>query len=204
MPDDKEPKFPELEPKSLLHVMFATQLVILILAGIILLFSREQWWLKLNDPEPWFLQVGYGAGISVVASILLVGVSRFWPLMREVGRITEEVVKTLNPSLGLIIALSIVSGISEELLFRAALQPLTGIWIAAGLFALAHAFVPLQPLVHVVFVSMLFLAGVWIGIIYEQFGLLASMTFHTIYNFIVFVTTKRLLLKEANESGEDP
>ena len=85
-----------------------------------------------------------------------------------------------------IVVVSILAGVGEELLFRAALQPWIGIWSTSLLFGIAHSGTArlhegISPgkLAYLVFAIA---AGVLLGLLYQSAGLLASMTAHAAYD----------------------
>jgi membrane protease YdiL (CAAX protease family) len=77
--------------------------------------------------------------------------------------------------------ISLAAAFGEELLFRAALQPLLGIWTASLLFLLAHA--PAYRLrslgrAELIQAAGVFAVSVFLGLIFEYSGLLAAMLVH--------------------------
>jgi uncharacterized protein len=94
-----------------------------------------------------------------------------------------------------LLALALLAGLSEELLFRGVLQP----WIAAGwgetaglvgsnlIFGLAHIITPTYALVAG-------LVGVYLGLLLELEGeanLLIPITTHAVYDFLAFLIVVR-------------
>lgn len=78
-----------------------------------------------------------------------------------------------------------VAGVSEELLFRGVLLPLTGQWISSLLFGLAHCITPLYAL-------LAGLAGLLLGELLERTeNLLAPIVAHGLYDFLAFVVVAR-------------
>jgi membrane protease YdiL (CAAX protease family) len=78
--------------------------------------------------------------------------------------------------------ISLAAAIGEELLFRAALQPLLGVWITSLVFLLTHT--PVYQFRKVNGATLVQAAGVFgasvaLGLIYQYVGLLAAMMVHT-------------------------
>ena len=78
--------------------------------------------------------------------------------------------------------ISLAAAIGEELLFRAALQPLLGVWITSLVFLLTHT--PVYQFRKVNRATLVQAAGVFgasvaLGLIYQYVGLLAAMMVHT-------------------------
>lgn len=86
---------------------------------------------------PWMHQMLAGAALGLLYWACAEAAYRFLPN----GEGSQTVIDSYN-ELGLSgwrpLWISLAAGVGEELLFRGALQPHVGIWIASALFALAH------------------------------------------------------------------
>ena len=83
--------------------------------------------------------------------------------------------------------ISLAAAIGEELLFRAALQPLLGVWITSLIFLLTHT--PVYQFRRLNKATLVQAAGVFgasvaLGFIYQYVGLLAAMMVHTALDVI--------------------
>jgi uncharacterized protein len=81
----------------------------------------------------------------------------------------------------------LLAGLAAEILFRAALQPLVGIWAAAALFALAEALAGRFGLFSGgrLANSLIALAmGLVLGLLYQHFGLAAAVIAHVGFRVI--------------------
>ncbi|QJE00559.1 CPBP family intramembrane metalloprotease [Massilia forsythiae] len=124
-------------------------------------------------------QMLIGQGLALVGGALVYGLWRVdahYALAAMQRRYRRLDLRGHNP---LLIALAAAFG--EELLLRAALQPLLGIWIVSLLFVLAH--VPLDQLrrlerAALVQAAGVFAAGVALGFVFARVGLLAAMVVH--------------------------
>jgi uncharacterized protein len=80
------------------------------------------------------------------------------------------------------------AGVGEELLFRAALQPLVGLWIGAVIFAAAHIrTATLSSPSNVKRFSYLLnvaVAGVVLGLVFEHLGLVAAILVHATIDIV--------------------
>lgn len=81
--------------------------------------------------------------------------------------------------------ISLFAGVGEELLFRAALQPILGIWFTSLLFVGLHGYFRFTSWKHILFGGMMFSLSVGLGLLYEYSGLLAAMTAHAVYDFVM-------------------
>jgi membrane protease YdiL (CAAX protease family) len=130
---------------------------------------------------------GVVLGISVGAAIA----GTLWLLRRiEPVRLLERWQRRLVSqwSLADALAVAVLSGLAEEALLRAFLQPIVGLIPAAVLFALLHAvpdrrlwFWPLMALV----------SGVALGLLFESFGFPAAAAAHVSLNAIGLARLRR-------------
>ncbi|MDX1631891.1 MAG: CPBP family intramembrane glutamic endopeptidase [Thermoanaerobaculia bacterium] len=130
------------------------------------------------DPERWSrdLLLGLGAGGAVLA----VWAVLVWtlPVARRLEEALASLVRSLSP--GEALALACLSGFSEELLFRGAIQSAWGFWPATILFALLHT--GRQRFFWLWTVSA-FGAGALFGVLFAWRGnLLAPMVAHGLIN----------------------
>ncbi len=94
-----------------------------------------------------------------------------------IGEISEMMLGELD-SLGKILLLSLLSSVSEEVLFRGALQPRLGIALSSVLFAVTHLQYAISPATLVVL-----LIGFVLGLLRRYFGTWAAILTHFCYNF---------------------
>ncbi|MFC5480236.1 type II CAAX prenyl endopeptidase Rce1 family protein [Massilia suwonensis] len=97
----------------------------------------------------------------------------------------------LNP-----VWISLAAAIGEELLFRAALQPLLGVWITSIVFLLTHT--PVYQFRRLNKATLVQAAGVFgasvaLGFIYQNVGLLAAMMVHTALDVIGLYVVRNTL-----------
>jgi membrane protease YdiL (CAAX protease family) len=90
--------------------------------------------------------------------------------------------------------ISLAAAFGEELLFRAALQPLLGIWLASLLFLLAHT--PVYQFRRLNRPTLVQAAGVFgvsmaLGGIYQYVGLLAAMLVHAALDVMGLYVVRR-------------
>jgi len=85
-------------------------------------------------------------------------------------------------SLGAVFLLSVLSSVSEEILFRGALQPVLGVVPTAILFGATHLQYAISPATLIIL-----LIGIVLGILRRQFGTWAAILAHFGYNFSLFL-----------------
>jgi membrane protease YdiL (CAAX protease family) len=89
----------------------------------------------------------------------------------------------------------LAAGIGEELLFRAALQPLLGMIAAAAIFALVHvrtALFATKWVQRVAYLANTFVAGIVLGFLFVRVGLIAAIGVHAIIDVIGLSAMRRL------------
>jgi len=151
---------------------------------------------------PLWKQLAVGAAIGVVVGVAL-SVAVFTIPWLEALRVKAQiVVNAIQPRWYDLVVLSLAAGWGEEILFRGALQPVVGIWIASLLFAAAHGMLNFRSKGQIAYTAFLFLAGFGLGLVYEWAGLVASMTLHAVYDF-AGLTTLVFFTNRQGKDGED-
>jgi membrane protease YdiL (CAAX protease family) len=92
--------------------------------------------------------------------------------------------------------ISIAAAVGEEMLFRAALQPLLGIWIVSLLFLLTH--VPVYRFRKLDGATLAQAAGVFggslvLGFVFQRVGLLAAMLVHMWIDVVGLLLVRRAI-----------
>lgn len=92
---------------------------------------------------------------------------------------------TIKSSLPAALALALLAGAGEEILFRGALQPVFGVFVASLLFVLFHTHYGLSPAMLI-----LFAVSVGFGLLRQRFSTTASIICHATYNFAPFLLAR--------------
>jgi membrane protease YdiL (CAAX protease family) len=157
-----------------------TCLVFCLIAAPIIWFSRPHPVALFSRPAGPLTQLLVGQVLALLA------VLASWSMFKLTARSTSSArtiesysrldLGGLNP-----LWISIAAAIGEELLFRAALQPLLGVWIVSLLFLLTH--VPVYRFRKLDGATIAQAAGVFggsvlLGFVFEYVGLLAAMLVH--------------------------
>ncbi len=169
------------------RVVLGTLLAMLPLAWLIGAASGHRWWQSLAWPDG---LLGWSGVLLALAVGGAVAFAAHHAELRLAGASFDWVVKPLaaikldHPT---IIAISLAAGVCEEILFRAALQPLLGIGWATLLFALLHfqyaLFAPRLWQAGAYFV-VIYLVGFALGLVYEAWGLWVAMAVHAGYDYV--------------------
>ncbi len=120
---------------------YAAAYVALTLLAVVIGVVRGESLLTL--PDAWLTIApshGWSAGAGVLVGLLVVVLTRVsvvrFSWARQLHRDLRPVARGLSP-IGLMV-LAVLSSLGEELLFRGALQPLTGVWVQALIFGVVH------------------------------------------------------------------
>lgn len=133
---------------------------------------------------------GFGWGVLVAIPMFGLFLLSFRFAVGPLRPMKQFLLEALGPSLAAcrwydLVLIAAVAGVSEELLFRGVLLPLTGKWISSVLFGLAHFITPLYAL-------LAGLAGLLLGELMERTeNLLSPIVAHGLYDFLAFVVVAR-------------
>jgi len=179
-----------------LKAIALSYLLILALAfGINAAFGQRSLAAALGDGIPFASQVAWGAASGLIFSIPVVTIIVRTPVFlrlrdHSIARSRMIDLQGLNP-----VWISLFAGIGEELLFRAAIQPLLGLWLTSVMFALVH----MQPRQcrsmtagAIWYAGFVFFVSLLLGSIYIHWGLVAAMTFHTTGDLVGLFTLRHL------------
>jgi membrane protease YdiL (CAAX protease family) len=139
--------------------------------------------LGLVKPTWWQVVVALAtAGVMFAFSIAMIELSRLWTpdLFREVSANTSQLFGGLVSLPVGIVLLALAPGISEEILFRGALQPRIGLIATALLFTASHAQYGLSLILVSVFAS-----AIGLGLLRKFTNTTTSAISHAAYNLLV-------------------
>jgi hypothetical protein len=133
------------------------------------------------------IQVGLVAGAALFVALFLIEQVIYVAAPPEMLSLWNAPAKALFDAFkdallinGLIMAL--VYGISEEILYRGALQPVFGFGITAVFFTLIHLQYLFTP-----YMLLIFVVALTLGYLRQRYSTTAAMTAHLIYNLLPFL-----------------
>ena len=173
----------------------------MILGAVIIHFGQDRSVLEaFTDGAPIWIQLATGTGFGVLFGVMGVQLMKD-PTLKEA--LSEyEIIKTLNElklGKGKQISISAVAGITEEFLFRAAIQPIIGIWLTSLIFVGVHGYIKITSVPKFLFTLFTFLLSMMLGYLYMSFGLYSAIMAHFIYDAIVLWKHTDEAKKEASE-----
>lgn len=154
-------------------------------------------------------QIIFGALTGVVLGLIQAAWLRYWAWWRDL----QIELAGANPGLFrapvlTVLLISVIVGITEEILFRAAIQPVVGIWLASVLFTVGHmnfdfsGFKKSDLPFALLSIGTVFAVSLAMGVLFERFGLLASIAAHIFYDAIVLLAYRNLLSQPVKSNSE--
>ena len=192
MSDFSEKELP-IDGRKLTLISILSAVIWLVIGNLIIHFIQER-----NLAVIFFggsnvlIQVGVGVGTGTligVAGAGLIRIPSFRKILDEYAIIRQ--VKEFNLTPPQIVYISLVAGISEEILFRAAIQPVLGIWLTSIIFIGIHGYIRFESLNHILYSLFTFLLSMALGVLFIYFGLISAITAHFIYDAIVLYDITR-------------
>jgi membrane protease YdiL (CAAX protease family) len=139
--------------------------------------------------KPYYQQLLGGlffGSLAALLAVVLISGKKF----KNVRSFFENLMHELNPSFAEIVFYSICAGVGEEVLFRAGIQPLIGIWPAAILFVFLHGYLHPYNLNLTIYGLFLVVICSGFGYLFKFFGLTSCIIAHFIYDVAMFSVLK--------------
>lgn len=139
---------------------------------------------RLGLRLPTLSDISWGIGMGLLLYLALIVMAMVWALLipaeqlQQQSAAAEQIAQAFS-TLPLALLLSITAAVSEEILFRGALQPVFGLGITSIFFALVHMQYALTPATVIIFVVALGL-----GWLRQRQSTTAAIIAHFVYNFI--------------------
>ena len=147
------------------------------------------------SPEPPLMAVAVGLLVGALLGAMFgFGVTR--PAFAERVRPFLARFTSAPPTPLTFALLGLAAAIGEETLFRAAIQPVAGIIVASVLFMLAHSLI--ADFRHptpgkAAYALLAFAMGVVLGLLYDRFGIAASIAAHFAFDTVALILIAPLL-----------
>lgn len=182
-------------PPIRLGAQVLTALVLCLIAAAILFFRHADWRTLFGRPLDPLWQMLIGQGLALVACVVSWLAYRTKPDSEANARTTAAYSRLdlsgLNP-----LWIALCAAVGEELLFRAALQPLLGVWIVSLVFLATH--VPVYRFRKLDRASLVQAAGVFgasvaLGYTFMYVGLLAAMIVHAWIDIVGLLVVRNVM-----------
>lgn len=194
-PHTPTPSPAQPRPPIRLTAQLLTCLVFLIIAAVIIVVAYAEPLSVFVGPMNVGNQLLFGLGLSALAAVGSY-VSFRMTASSESTRKTIAAYARLDLSGLNPVWISLAAAIGEELLFRAALQPLLGVWITSVIFLLTHT--PVYQFRKLDKATLVQAAGVFgasvaLGFIYQYVGLLAAVLVHVAIDVVGLYVVRNAL-----------
>lgn len=180
-------EYSDITPRSLSVLSMVSGFIWLIAGFIVITFFHEK---SITD----ILLSGNQLTLQVISgaiSGLIFGWIGIWMLNHDSFSKTLNdytiirILKNTPLSKPLIIQISLIAGLTEEFLFRAAIQPLIGIWLTSLIFIALHGYIRFKTVNYLLFTIFTFTLSMMLGYLYIFFGLISAIIAHTIYDYLL-------------------
>lgn len=152
----------------------------------------------LTGGKAYYIQVLTGVffgSLSALLAVALINGKRF----KSVRTFFESLMSDINPSLLNILFYSFCASVGEEVLFRAGVQPLIGIWPAAIIFVALHGYLNPTNFNLTIYGAVLIIICAGFGYLFRYFGLVSSVVAHFVYDVAIFCVLKYAYQKNVNK-----
>jgi membrane protease YdiL (CAAX protease family) len=163
-----------------LSAQVLTCLVFCLLAAAIIWFTQDAPLALFTRPAAPMWQLVIGQGLALLAAIASYALYRFSADAESTAKTIETYsrldLRGLNP-----LWMALAAAVGEEMLFRAALQPLLGVWITSLLFLATH--MPVYRFRRFDQATLVQAAGIFgtsvaLGLVFQYVGLIAAVLVH--------------------------
>lgn len=173
--------------------------ILAVIAAAGLFFRGQAPVTALLPRTAWIESIGVGVAAGVVALVLM-NVLLLVPTVRELERWQARLVQGWTVVDAVTVAA--FSGLAEEALIRALLQPWIGLVAAAGLFALLHL-IPDRRLWAWPVIALAL--GLVFGLVFERWGYPAAAVAHIVVNLVSLLRLRRKVgVTPPTESESEP
>lgn len=125
-------------------------------------------------------------------------------ILKEVRRFFIKFLKPFQFRFIDIIFISFCAGIGEELLFRASIQPLLGIWITAILFVLLHGYLSIRDWHLTIYGIFMVFVAAGLGYLFRFPGIYSAIVAHAIIDIgLLWVITHQTTESTAPEDQHE-
>ncbi len=181
-PQRQSEKQPPIQLISLMSGLFWVFLGFI----IIYFFQEKPIWQPLVEGLEIWIQLLTGSLFGILFAFLAIRLlhnEQMKSVIESYGIIQQ--VRELKLTPVQMISLSVVAGISEEFLFRAAIQPLLGVWVTSAIFIGIHGYIRFSTFPKFLYTLFTFLLSCALGYLYIAFGIYSAMLAHAVYDMIV-------------------
>lgn len=182
-----EPTQPEELRRKIMRASWLSGALWLLSGSLLIAFFQPGAWSELlAGHRSWELQLLAGlTGGAAAGSLarIMMRLSAFRNISREYSII--QLIRQADLRRRDIVSISFSAGITEEWLFRAALQPVLGLWLSSLIFVGLHGYFKFKNPAQIFFGAFMMTLSLFLGLLFMHAGLIAAMLAHAVYDIIV-------------------
>lgn len=133
---------------------------------------------------PWHHQILHGSIFGALAATSILAFLKI-KYFENVNHFFEEILTILKLKIIDIFFISACAGISEELFFRATIQPWLGLWVTSILFIALHGYLDFTKLKLFFIGLFMVLVAAGLGFMYENAGIISAIMAHIVFDIIM-------------------
>ncbi|SDG78250.1 hypothetical protein SAMN04488027_10738 [Psychroflexus sediminis] len=160
------------------------------IAYFILSFSDEVQYFEMFAYDNLLYSIPAGLGFGALGALIGILLLKLPPL-KETSTFYANFFKGLDLHWTDILFYSFCAGVGEEILFRGALQPLLGLWLAAIVFVILHGYISSKDWRKSMYGVFLIFISAGFGYLVVYFDIYAAMAAHFIFDVIMFVKIRK-------------
>ncbi|MBZ9628689.1 CPBP family intramembrane metalloprotease [Psychroflexus sp. CAK1W] len=160
------------------------------IAYFILSFSDSVQYFEMFAYENLWLSIPAGLGFGTLAAFIGILLLKL-PSLKDTSTFYANFFKSLNLHWTDILFYSFCAGVGEEILFRGALQPLLGLWLAAVIFVILHGYLSFEDWKKSLYGIYLIFISAGFGYLVVDFDIYAAMAAHFIFDVIMFFKIRK-------------
>lgn len=160
------------------------------IAYLILSFSDSVQYFEMFAYVNLLQSIPVGLGFGALAAFIGILLLKL-PSLKETSTFYANFFKGLDLHWTDILFYSFCAGVGEEILFRGALQPLLGLWLAAVIFVILHGYLSFEDWKKSLYGLFLIFISAGFGYLVVYFDIYAAMAAHFIFDVIMFLKIRK-------------
>ncbi len=149
---------------------------------------------------PFWQQILLGLGFGIIASVVAWRIIQS-SILKDVRRFFIKLMKPFQFRIQDIFFISFCAGIGEELLFRASIQPIIGIWLTAIIFVMLHGYLSIRNWQLSIYGIFMVLVTVGFGYLFRYTGIYSAIMAHAVIDIALLwvITHQTTEFSETNK-----
>ncbi|PCH68411.1 MAG: hypothetical protein COC01_03880 [Bacteroidetes bacterium] len=183
IPEPEEELF--ISRKKFMQICYLFTLGLIVFSTILLNLFHDQTLLQIFEKGVAFwMQTIHGVVFGTLAATIMIGLMQI-KFFSEVGTFFEDLLQSIQLRTFDIFAISLCAGISEELFFRATIQPWLGVWITSILFIALHGYLDPRKWKLAIVGCVMVLVAAGLGYLFIFAGIMAAIIAHMVFDLIM-------------------